>query len=135
MPGSAARRCVHLKRAHTACAACHANEQAAWRGSDHDLAMQVADDQSVLGNFTDAKFMYAGTTSTFSRRDDKFIVRTDGKLADFEIKFTLSARPLQQYLVEFPGGRMQSLSIAWDSRPKAQGGQRWFHLRRDRMLK
>jgi predicted CXXCH cytochrome family protein len=27
-----------------------------------------------------------------------------------------------------PGGRLQALSIAWDSRPKAQGGQRWFHL-------
>jgi hypothetical protein len=36
--------------------------------------------------------------------------------------------PLQQYLVEFPGGRLQALSIAWDSRPKAAGGQRWFHL-------
>ncbi len=36
--------------------------------------------------------------------------------------------PLQQYLIEFPGGRMQALSIAWDSRPKAEGGQRWFHL-------
>jgi predicted CXXCH cytochrome family protein len=52
----------------------------------------------------------------------------DGKLADYEIKYTFGVRPLQQYLVEFPGGRMQALSIAWDSRPKAEGGQRWFHL-------
>src|SRR5262249_34953700 len=29
---------------------------------------------------------------------------------------------------EFPDGRLQALSIAWDSRPKEQGGQRWFHL-------
>ena len=36
--------------------------------------------------------------------------------------------PLQQYLVEFPGGRMQALSLAWDTRPQDQGGQRWFHL-------
>jgi Flp pilus assembly protein TadD len=27
-----------------------------------------------------------------------------------------------------PGGRLQALGIAWDARPKAQGGQRWFHL-------
>jgi len=113
------------------CASCHAKEHAAWQGSDHDLAMQLADEKSVLGNFANAKFSYAGTTSTFSRRDGKFFVNTDGpdgKLADYEIKYAFGVHPLQQYLIEFPGGRMQALSIAWDSRPKAQGGQRWFHL-------
>ena len=87
--------------------------------------------KSVLGDFADAKFAYAGITSTFFRRDGRFFVNTDGpdgKLADYEIKYTFGVRPLQQYLIEFPGGRMQALSIAWDSRPKAQGGQRWFHL-------
>jgi hypothetical protein len=39
--------------------------------------------------------------------------------------------PLQQYLIEFPGGRLQTLDIGWDSRPKEQGGQRWFHLHPD----
>ena len=66
-----------------------------------------------------------------SRRDGKFFVNTDGpdgKLADYEIKYAFGVRPLQQYLIELPGGRMQALGIAWDSRPKAQGGQRWFHL-------
>jgi tetratricopeptide (TPR) repeat protein len=85
----------------------------------------------VLGNFADARFTYAGTTSRFFRRGGKFFVNTDGpdgKLADYEIKYTFGVRPLQQYLVEFPGGRLQALSIAWDSRPKGKGGQRWFHL-------
>ena len=93
--------------------------------------MQAADDKSVLGDFGNARFSYAGTTSTFTRRDGKYIVNTDGpdgKLADFEIKYTFGVRPLQQYLIELPGGRKQALGIAWDSRPKAQGGQRWFHL-------
>ena len=36
--------------------------------------------------------------------------------------------PLQQYLLELPGGRLQGLTIAWDSRPKDKGGQRWFSL-------
>ncbi len=93
--------------------------------------MQVADSKSVLGDFRNAKFAYAGTTSVFSMRDGKYYVRTDGpdgKLADFEIKYTFGVAPLQQYLIELPGGRLQALGIAWDSRPKAQGGQRWFHL-------
>ncbi len=114
-----------------ACTSCHDKQHGAWKGSDHDLAMQVADDKSVLGNFDNAKITYAGTTSTFSRRDGKFYVNTDGpdgKLADYEIKYTFGVHPLQQYLIEFPGGRKQALGIAWDSRPKTQGGQRWFHL-------
>ena len=60
-----------------------------------------------------------------------FLVETDGpdgKLAEFEIKYTFGVYPLQQYLIEFPDGRLQALSIAWDSRPKDKGGQRWFHL-------
>ena len=113
------------------CAGCHASQDAAWKGSDHDLAMQVADEHSVLGDFANARFSYAGTASTFLRRDGKFYVNTDGpdgKLHDYEIKYTFGVRPLQQYLIEFPGGRMQPLGIAWDSRPKEKGGQRWFHL-------
>lgn len=114
-----------------ACASCHQAEHDAWRGSDHDLAMQIADEKTVLGNFADAQFTYAGTTSTFSHRDGKYFVTTDGPdgaLHDYEVGYTLGVHPLQQYLIDFPGGRKQALSIAWDSRPTAQGGQRWFHL-------
>jgi len=48
------------------------------------------------------------------------MVRTDGpdgKLHDYEIKYTFGVVPLQQYLIEFPDGRLQALGIAWDSRP------------------
>ena len=113
------------------CGECHAQAYTAWRGSHHDLAMQVADERTVLGNFAQAKFTYAGTTSSFFRRDGRFVVRTDGpdgKLADYPVKYTFGVYPLQQYLIELPGGRLQALSIAWDTRPKAAGGQRWFHM-------
>jgi tetratricopeptide (TPR) repeat protein/ssDNA-binding Zn-finger/Zn-ribbon topoisomerase 1 len=121
-----------------ACGACHANELKAWQGSHHDLAMQLPDPASVLGDFETAKFEHAGVTSTFFRRDGKYFVRTDGpdgKLADFEIRWTFGAAPLQQYLIELPGGRIQALGIAWDARPRAQGGQRWFHLYPDETLR
>ncbi|MGC2049449.1 MAG: tetratricopeptide repeat protein [Gallionella sp.] len=114
-----------------ACAGCHDNAYAAWKTSQHARAMQHASADTVLGDFNQAKFRYAGIESTFFQRDGKFFVRTDGadgKLADFEIKYTFGITPLQQYLIAFPDGRMQALSIAWDSRPKEQGGQRWFHL-------
>jgi predicted CXXCH cytochrome family protein len=113
------------------CGQCHAREYQLWQGSDHELAMQHATDASVAGDFNDAKFRYDGVTSTFFRRDGKFFVNTDGPdgaLRDYEIKYTFGVRPLQQYLVEFADGRVQALSIAWDTRPREQGGQRWYHL-------
>jgi hypothetical protein len=113
------------------CAACHSKEYEAWRGSDHGLAMQEANEQTVLGNFNNARFTYGGITSAFFTRDGKFFVNTDGpdgELKDYEIKYTFGVKPLQQYLIELPGGRMQALGIAWDSRLKEKDGQRWFHL-------
>jgi predicted CXXCH cytochrome family protein len=114
-----------------ACARCHEAEDRAWRGSQHDLAMQVADDSTVLGDFHDASYRYGDVTTRFYRRDGRFLVRTDGPdgaLAEFEIRYTFGVDPLQQYLVQFPGGRLQAFGIAWDTRPRSQGGQRWFHL-------
>ena len=93
--------------------------------------MQEANEQTVLGDFNNAKFKHDAVESTFFKRDGKFMVRTDGpdgKLTDYPITYTFGVKPLQQYLIAFPGGRYQALSIAWDSRPKAEGGQRWFHL-------
>jgi predicted CXXCH cytochrome family protein len=114
-----------------ACAGCHGAEADLWRPSQHKLAMQHATDGSVLGDFNDASFDYYGIRSRFFRRDGKFLVETDGpdgKLDVFEVKYTFGVDPLQQYLIEFTDGRVQALSIAWDSRPKNQGGQRWFHF-------
>jgi predicted CXXCH cytochrome family protein len=88
--------------------------------------MQAATAQTVLGNFDNARFTYGGVTSSFFRRGDKFVVKTDGpdgKLHEYEVRYTFGVEPLQQYLIELPGGRLQALSIAWDVRAK-----KWFHL-------
>ena len=113
------------------CVACHEEEYRLWRGSHHDLAMQPATDSSVLGDFADARFTYAGVTSRFFRKDGGFFVTTDGPdgtLRDYEIDYVFGFTPLQQYLIEMPDGRYQALGVAWDSRPVEEGGQRWFHL-------
>ena len=114
-----------------ACANCHQKEVALWKESQHKHAMQHANAATVLGNFENSTFDYYGVHSRFFKEGSRFFVETDGpdgKLATFEIKYTFGIDPLQQYLIEFPDGRIQALSIAWDSRPKDQGGQRWFHL-------
>jgi predicted CXXCH cytochrome family protein len=113
------------------CAGCHQAEAQLWRGSHHKAAMDHATEASVLGDFNGASFDHFGVSSRFFRKDGKFMVETDGPdgtLAMFEVKYTFGVYPLQQYLIEFSDGRVQALSIAWDARPKEQGGQRWFHL-------
>lgn len=113
------------------CASCHQEAYDNWQQSHHRHAMEVANSDSVLGDFTNASFDYLGNTSRFYQRDGEFFVETDnsdGELEEFKISYTFGFYPLQQYLVEFPDGRIQTLSITWDSRPEEEGGQRWYHL-------
>jgi hypothetical protein len=119
------------------CAPCHGKEVDAWRGSDHDLAMQPATRRTVLGDFAHGKLSAGGVVSTFYEHGDTLGVHTvgpGGKVADFPVPYTFGVRPLQQYLIPLAGGRMQAFGIAWDARPKGQGGQHWFDLHPDQKL-
>lgn len=131
------------------CIKCHANESEKWTNSHHDLAMQVATDETVLANFDKAELTHHGITSRMFRDGTKFIVNTegpDGTMQDFEVKYVFGLDPLQQYMVEFPTSgqtpssatlnqvkhsgtskpdlpRVQVLRLSWDTRKKE-----WFHL-------
>ncbi|HUT88179.1 MAG TPA: tetratricopeptide repeat protein [Thermoguttaceae bacterium] len=199
------------------CARCHEEEVKLWTGSDHDLAIDYATPETVLGDFDDCEFAHIAIddvakltdadlqtvigqvdlrqwalalhdvadearrtilrnfpesdrgrlleatnalqavrpcdvtdahreigdamrrlkregkitvdfalTSKTSRRGDEFFVTTDnpeGELETFPVKYVFGYRPLQQYLVEFPDGRVQCLPIAWDTETRA-----WYHL-------
>jgi tetratricopeptide (TPR) repeat protein len=120
-----------------ACRECHAPQFEQWQASHHALAMQEATPDTVLGDFSGTEFRYFDTVSTFFMRDGDYVVRTDnkdGELEEFIVKFTFGVTPLQQYLVEMPDGRVQSLTTAWDSRSRADGGQRWYHLYPDEYI-
>lgn len=120
-----------------ACTSCHATATADWTGSDHANAMAEATPASVLGNFADVTIEHRGETARFSRDGGRFQIETqgkDGKSEIFTISHSFGWRPLQQYLVTFPDGRQQALPWAWDTRPQAQGGQRWFHVYGDQAI-
>lgn len=107
------------------CQSCHQKEYLDWHNSDHDLAMMEADVFSVKGDFN-TTFVSQGVTSRFYRKDNKFFVHTegpDGKYHDYEVIYTYGIEPLQQYIVEFPDGKLQCLRTAWDT----EKGQ-WFDL-------
>ena len=107
------------------CKSCHANEYNDWLQSHHFMAMQPPNDSTVKGNFDNTSFTSDGVTSRFFKRDGKFFINTqgdDGNNHDYEVKYTFGFTPLQQYLVEFPGGRMQVPRVSWDTKKK-----KWFH--------
>jgi len=107
------------------CQSCHTKEFNDWKKSDHFLAMQHAHDSTVLGDFTNTSFNADGVTNRFFKKDGKFIINTqgdDGKYHDFEVLYVFGFFPLQQYLIAFPGGRLQSTRVSWDARKN-----KWFH--------
>ena len=113
------------------CAACHAAETAGWEHSHHAQAMQKPGPASMLGRFDGASFEKDGAQTAFSQAGDRYLIRTrglDDREAEFEVKYAFGLYPLQQYLLELPGGRLQAFGVAWDARPKDAGGQRWFDL-------
>jgi tetratricopeptide (TPR) repeat protein len=113
------------------CQSCHAKEYSAYETSDHFHSMDSALPRSVRGDFNNSFFVYYGDTTFFYTKDNRYYVRTKdstGNKTDFLISFTFGWQPLQQYLVRFPGGRIQTLPFCWDTRPKEKGGQRWYHL-------
>jgi tetratricopeptide (TPR) repeat protein len=113
-----------------ACADCHQAEYQAWQRSHHYLAMAHAGPDTVRGDFNNARYVADGVESSFTLREGRYFVTTegaDGQQAEFEVLYTFGIEPLQQYLVRFPDGRLQALRQSWDTRPAEQGGQRWFH--------
>ncbi|MBY6028195.1 HEAT repeat domain-containing protein [Halomonas sp. DP8Y7-1] len=113
------------------CASCHEAETQAWQDSDHGWAMREATPANVLGDFDDAVFEDGEVKARFTRDGETFLATLEGPgdpAETFEILYTFGFSPLQQYLVAQPGGRLQGLTIAWDSRPESEGGQRWFSL-------
>ena len=108
------------------CISCHQREYELWKGSDHDRAMMIANDSTVLGDFNNVEVEFRGKKHKFYKRDGKFFVFTEGiggKMSEFKITHTFGVRPLQQYLIPFENGRYQCLPIAWDSEKN-----RWFDM-------
>ncbi|MFN3192955.1 MAG: cytochrome c3 family protein [Aureliella sp.] len=119
------------------CIKCHAEQADKFVGSHHDKAMQLASDDTVLGDFNDATVEHHNIKSRMFRRDGKFFVNTegpDGEMTDFEVKYVFGLEPLQQYMVEFPADgsersaandvpRVQVLRLCWDTEK-----ENWFYL-------
>jgi predicted CXXCH cytochrome family protein len=119
------------------CASCHLPEMDAWRTSHHAQAMQAAEGGALLGDFSGVALAAGGATTRFLHRGEHDYVNAtgpDGVARDYEVRFTFGVDPLQQLLVPLDRGRLQATTVAWDARPRAAGGQRWFALHGDERI-
>ncbi|MEE4298312.1 MAG: tetratricopeptide repeat protein [Pseudomonadales bacterium] len=63
----------------------------------------------------------------FEQRDGAYVIRTQGPggaFAEYPVRYSFGVEPLQQYLLELPGGRLQAHGAARDTR----GAGEWFEL-------
>jgi len=114
------------------CIKCHADQATKWKGSHHDRAMDHARPDTVLADFNGTKFTSPTNHVKFTRENDRYFVETTGASGNderHEIKYTFGYQPLQQYLVEMQDGRLQALTVAWDTEKK-----RWFDLYPDQKI-
>lgn len=77
---------------------------------------------TVRGDFNGAQ--QEGTR--FLRRGDQYFVEvatSSGTYRRHRVAYTFGFEPLQQYLLEAPGGRLQAYAMAWDV-----AGERWYRV-------
>jgi predicted CXXCH cytochrome family protein len=109
------------------CVACHAQEVADWKDSHHANANRLFNPQT-----DSAAFQHGGT---FSANGSKTILQTDngnttiavvepgGTRTVYRPEAVIGVTPLAQYLLPFPGGRLQALNLAFDPR-----NSEWFDM-------
>ncbi|GGZ91742.1 tetratricopeptide repeat protein [Algibacter mikhailovii] len=107
------------------CIDCHKTETELWTGSHHDLAMQIANDSTVLGDFNNIKTEIDGVKYFFYKKQGDFFVHVeeiDNTETEYKISYAFGVTPLQQYLVDFGDGKKQVLRVTWDS-----VAHKWYH--------
>jgi tetratricopeptide (TPR) repeat protein len=115
------------------CLNCHQEQAKMWRSSHHFYSMLPAIKKNVLGDFNDVRMKNKYQEILFFKKNSQFAIKVTTKSNKSEIylvKYTFGFYPLQQYLLQFPKGRLQVFNMAWDS-VKHQ----WFNLANDNELK
>jgi tetratricopeptide (TPR) repeat protein len=117
-----------------ACGDCHEEQWAAWSESHHHRAIQLATQDTVLGDFHGEAVTPGHSERPVVDAAGAFSVHSKGSAGapvSYPVRYTFGHTPLQQYLLDVGGGRLQAWSWAWDTRPASSGGQRWFSLHGD----
>lgn len=100
------------------CKECHEEAYAAWKNSNHGLAERLPDAAMDGAAFHPSRTFQHGTQrSTVLESNGQFHVVTIGlsnRQELFAVERVIGHDPLRQFLVKFPGGRLQTLEASYD---------------------
>jgi len=101
-----------------ACVSCHADIVDSWRDSHHAKANRLVSAGKDAAAFTPARRVEeSGVTYELFREDAKFwlkVVAEDASDQRYELTGVIGETPVRQYLTEFEGNKMQTISASYD---------------------
>ncbi len=107
------------------CQKCHEPEYELWSKSHHALAERPVQPQMDQAAFDPPRsFQHGSQTTEVAMAQGRFQVKTpglSGHAETFAVERVIGHDPLRQFLVAFPGGRLQTLEASYD--PNAKN---WF---------
>jgi tetratricopeptide (TPR) repeat protein len=109
------------------CRDCHQEEYTLWRDSHHGLAERQISASLDQVSFDPHRSFHHGTQTTHLGWSNQTAcvssVGLSGNPETFQIERVIGHDPLRQYLVPFPGGRLQTLEASYDPR-----SNEWFNV-------
>jgi tetratricopeptide (TPR) repeat protein len=112
------------------CKGCHWEAHEFWRKSHHGLAEREVDSKLDRAAFDPpVTFRHGSQQSTARVSGAKLEVVTQGfggKVEAYEVKRVIGDSPLIQFLIEAPGGRIQTLEASFDPQKR-----QWFNVNGD----
>jgi tetratricopeptide (TPR) repeat protein len=109
------------------CKECHEDQYSLWKESNHWLAERPVEDSKDRVAFDPARSFKHGTQSTEVRWSNGVAQVTCigplGKPESYGVARVIGRTPVRQFLVPFPGGRLQTLEASYDPRSND-----WFNV-------
>jgi len=104
------------------CVGCHAKEVAEWKDSQHANAGHLFNSQTDLAAFRRTEIFSANGSKTILQNGmgvaTAAVVEPDGTRTVYHPEAVIGVTPLVQYLMSFPGGRLQILNLSFDPQKK-----------------
>jgi len=110
-----------------ACAKCHQAIVDEWIGSQHANANRMVSDMQDRAAFEPSTTIHHGSFVTSMKRRGRDQYEFSTSLSNeppetFQVEAVIGITPLRQYLVSYPGGRLQVMDISFDPR-----SNEWFN--------
>jgi predicted CXXCH cytochrome family protein len=100
-----------------ACASCHAQIHADWKGARHSKMIQPATPDSVIADFSKESVTLKGQRYRLRMANGEYFISESyltGKEQEHRVEFTLGSRRIQHYLTTIEHGAMIVLPPSWD---------------------